>query len=300
MNTLKILCVVASLGFRDVLGCSSSDTLPRSAECFSSGTEYHGGGLPDPMVSGIVSAQECQGLCQFREGCNFFTWINNVHDTEFYRNSCWLKESQGSPQECPNCVSGPRVCEDNNTCCTQVSISSSGLTPDFQWTRLGSYVLQGTSPDGRPYYEQINVNNPNYLYYLEWLGVWYVNDELLVNMGGMINWGDAWCPADLQETWSFYRWDEVNDWYEDPSLVVSCESFVPPTTTTTRKPTTTTRAPATSTTTRNPSSACNSGIDCMGCDVWTEHNGVAYCCAANCDYEDVFVWEENGEVHCTC
>jgi len=270
------------------------------SDCFSTGTEYHGGGLDNPMVPGVDSAQECQRLCQQRQGCNYFTWINGQHQAPGYEYTCWLKDNQGTPQQCDTCVSGPRECEDQSGCCMQVKISSSGLTPDFQWTRLGSYVYQGNSPDGRPYYQQINVKDDNWIYYLDWLGVWYVNDDLLVNMGGLINWGDALCPEDIQEPWSFYRWDEVNDWYEDPTLKVSCESYNPPAPTTTTTSTTTTQRPTTSTTTREPASDCNSGIDCMGCDKWSEHNGVAYCCAYNCDYNDVFVWDENGQLHCTC
>jgi len=67
----------------------------------------------------------------------------------------------------------------------------------------------------------------NYLYYLNWLGVWYVNDNPLENMGGLINWDDSFCPGDIVEDWSFYRWGdgEVNDWEADPELKSSCWSI---------------------------------------------------------------------------
>ena len=37
--------------------------------------------------------------------------------------------------------------------------------------RLGRYAYGGEQ-DSRPYFKQLDVGTPNYLYYLEWLGVW--------------------------------------------------------------------------------------------------------------------------------
>jgi len=275
-----------------------------SADCFEWEVEYHGGGLTNPMVTGISSPDKCQQLCQQREGCNYFTWVNSQHDVIDYRNTCWLKSSQGNPQSCTTCVSGPSSCGSNpdpttpSGCCEVVTISSTGDAPDYQWTRFGTYRYYDTSGDGRPMYKQ--EPKGNYLYYLDWLGVWYVNDNPLENMGGLINWGDAWCPSDIQEDWSFYRYGEgeVNDWEADPSIKVNCDSSnpQPPTTTTT---TTSTQKPTTHTTHPN-SEPCTWGAACNGCDVWAEQDGVRYCCANQCDWGDVWVWGENGEVKCEC
>merc|ERR1712212_383342 len=79
------------------------DTLARST-CFSEGVEYHGGGLENPMLSDVRSAGECQTLCQGRDGCNFFTWVNSEHEVASYRDTCWLKGTQGTPQSCSHCV----------------------------------------------------------------------------------------------------------------------------------------------------------------------------------------------------
>merc|ERR1719244_276455 len=256
------------------------------------------------MVTGVTSPENCQKLCQERQGCNFFTWVNP--QSGFYPNSCWLKGSQGTPQYSASSVSGPRYCSGEVTttppqvgCCQTVFISSSGLTPQFQWTRLGTYQYIGPSPDGRPTYQQINVDSPNYLYYLDWLGDWYVNDNLLENMGGLINWDDAWCPSDISENWSFYRWDDVNDWEEDPTLKVKCEDYNPPATTSTT--TTTTPRPTTTRTTTTPAgNRCTWGSACNNCAVYTEYEGIRYCCADYCYQGDVFVWEENGHIYCNC
>ena len=97
----------------------------------------------------------------------------------------------------------------------------------------------------------------------------YVNDEPLVNMGGIINMeSDAMCPEDIQTPWSFYRWGdgEVNDWEEDPFLKVTCGGEIPKTTTSTTTPTEKT----TSSTTERPGpqpEPCTWGSGCAGYEV---------------------------------
>jgi len=312
-----MLHTITALIFSVLLTFSKEDSPLGSnidkGECFEWEVEYHGGGLDNPLVTGVTSAEWCQLLCQDREGCNYFTWVNSQHDVVSYQNTCWLKSSQGTPQSCPTCVSGPRSCGTSsttrppNTCCETVSITSSGDTPDYQWTRLGTFYLYDNSGDGRPMYRQEPGQQQNYLYYLDWLGVWYVNDNPLQNMGGLINWGDAWCPADLEEHWSFYRWGdgEIDDWEEDPTLRVSCvgnEPTKPTTTTTTEKTTVPTMQPTTHPT-RTPSpdaEPCSWGSACDGCDQWAEMDGVRYCCASQCDWGDVYVWTDDGQVWCEC
>ena len=273
-------------------------------ECYQWGLEYHGGGLESPLVTGVTSPDRCQLLCQERSGCEFFTWVSSQHEVPDYRNTCWLKSSQGNPQQCESCVSGPRECEEPDTttatysdCCPTVTVASQGDTGDYQWTRLGVFSLMDQSPDGRPVYRK-DGSSPQYLYYLEWLGVWYVGDQPLVNMGGLINWGDAVCPSQLQQFWSFYRWGdgEINDWDEDPLLTVTCGGSLP--STTTRRPTTSSTTRETTTTSKEE--ACTWGSACDGCSIFTESGGVKYCCASQCDQGDVWVWEEDGEVRCAC
>ena len=272
------------------------------SDCYEWGVEYHGGGLESPLVTGVISPARCQELCQGREGCLYFTWVSSQHNVLNYRNTCWLKGGQGTPQPCQSCVSGPRQCEDTSTtttpstgCCSTVTVASSGDTVDYQWTRLGVFTLVDISPDGRPVYMKSG-SSPQFLYYLEWLGVWYVGDDPLVNMGGLINWGDSVCPSDLQDPWSFYRWGdgEINDWDEDPLLTVTCGGR------TTSKRTTDTTTPRPTTTTTSLVGTCSSGSECEGCSVWTEEGGVRYCCAAHCDQGDVWVWQEDGETRCAC
>ena len=285
----------------------------REGSCFQWGLEYHGGGLDSPLETGVTSPDRCQLLCQARAGCKFFTWLSSQHEVPDYRNTCWLKSSQGQPQQCQTCVSGPRDCQEPpsttsttsttssySDCCPTVTVASQGEAGDYQWTRLGVFSLMADlqSPDGRPVYMKPG-SFPQYLYYLEWLGVWYVGDQPLVNMGGLINWGDALCPSQLQQFWSFYRWGdgEINDWDEDPLLTVTCGGSLPSTTTSRTTSRTSTETPETSTSLEE---ACSWGSGCSGCSVFTESGGVRYCCATDCDQGEVWVWQEDGQVRCAC
>ncbi len=45
---------------------------------------------------------------------------------------------------------------------------------------------------------------------------------------------------------------------------------------------------------------CATGVACEGCPIWSEVNGVRYCCAKNCNSGSVSVEAENGNVLCKC
>ena len=62
-------------------------------DCFHWGLEYHGGGLDNPLVTGVTSPDSCQLLCQDTTHCQHFTWVSSQHEAPDYRNTCWLKAS---------------------------------------------------------------------------------------------------------------------------------------------------------------------------------------------------------------
>eukprot|EP00091_Calanus_sinicus_P002288 TRINITY_DN1230_c0_g1_i1.p1 TRINITY_DN1230_c0_g1~~TRINITY_DN1230_c0_g1_i1.p1 ORF type:complete len:186 (-),score=61.14 TRINITY_DN1230_c0_g1_i1:40-552(-) len=160
MRLPTLLFLLVSVSYEDSPLRSNTS---KARACYEWEVEYHGGGLENPMVTGVSDADQCQQLCQGRQGCNYFTWLSSQHEFSGYRNTCWLKSTQGAPQACKTCVSGPRSC------------------------------------GGEP--------NP------------------------------------------------------DP---------------------------------------CTFGAACDDCGVWAEVNGVRYCCASQCDWGNVFVWTENGQVQCQC
>jgi len=264
--------------------------------CFEEGTEYHGVGLEDPMVSQVTSASDCQELCQHRTGCNFFTWVGPTSSTPYYRNTCWLKGSDGKRHQDSSCVSGPRVCSNpdptpdltlSDGCCDLVLVNSTNTEIlDYQRTRLGYFTRHGQM-GGRPTYRQLEKGQKNYLYYQGFMGVWFVGEILGANERGLKNWGDAECAEELTSSWSYYQWGEgtAEGWVEDKGLKVTCEDPAPHLTTEKLSP---------------KAEACTFGESCSGCAVTAMVNGVTYCCASDCDHGEVNVWEVNGRVQCKC
>ena len=49
-----------------------------------------------------------------------------------------------------------------------------------------------------------------------------------------------------------------------------------------------------------PGEPCTWGSACNGCDITSQHNGVTYCCAVDCDHGDLEISTNNGEVVCSC
>ena len=104
---MKILLAFILLSFQaEASDRSSKVGIDSQGDCFEWGVEYHGGGLDNPLVTGVNSPDRCQYLCQQRQGCQYFAWVNSQHDVLDYRNTCWLKETSGTHQPCATCVSG--------------------------------------------------------------------------------------------------------------------------------------------------------------------------------------------------
>ena len=116
--------------------------------------------------------------------------------------------------------------------------------------------------------------------------------------GGIMNTSPAFCPEDSTINWQYYNnWLEVGfflffmrnfltlfkiftkQWSEDSNMEVTCYAKNDEV---------------------SPDEPCASGPACNGCNVWSEVNGVKYCCANNCDYGYVEVSYENGNVVCHC
>ena len=45
---------------------------------------------------------------------------------------------------------------------------------------------------------------------------------------------------------------------------------------------------------------CTWGHFCDDCDIWSEADGVKYCCATDCDTGEIEISTSDGEVSCTC
>lgn len=165
-------------------------------------------------MGGIINHDDAVCPEQISESWDYYQWgdgtANDWVADDTLRVSCEAPQPTPSPSEC----------------CSYVRVSSSGGTADYQWTRLGYYEYYGTL-NNRPTYKQIGAEkaNPNYLYYYDY-GWWYAGESYGENSGGIINDDDASCPDQIKETWRYYQWGDgtANDWVEDSSLRVTCES----------------------------------------------------------------------------
>ena len=77
-------------------------------DCFETGTNYAGFGIPDNKIEKIASAQDCQSECAIRVGCFFWTW--NTEASSRFPNTCWLKSSDTGRKTGVEKISGPRSC----------------------------------------------------------------------------------------------------------------------------------------------------------------------------------------------
>jgi len=145
----------------------------------------------------------------------------------------------------------------------------------YQEERLGKYMASGESSDGRTIYRQ--QGGENFLFYLASPGVWMVGPEPGRDLGGVLNRQGGDCPELLTNDWEYWN-DLMDSWSSDSSMTATC-------------------GPAP---TSPPGEPCTWGSQCDGCSIWAEADGVRYCCAVGCDYGEVEVSTENGEVTCTC
>ena len=76
--------------------------------CFETGTNFAGFGLPDNKIEKISSAEDCQIECTIRVGCFFWTW--NTGESSRFPNTCWLKSSDTGRKIGVEKISGPRSC----------------------------------------------------------------------------------------------------------------------------------------------------------------------------------------------
>jgi len=180
-------------------------------------------------------------------------------------------------------------------CCYAITIDSDGGTLEYQWTRLGTYLRDGTSDEGKPRYKK--TDGTQYIWFIaEGLDVWYVGENGGGNGGGMINKdGQSACPGNLLLKWEYYNWGDENGWALDDTLTVTCDNGY------TDPPPTTAPAPTPPHTTSGNYESCTWGSWCDDCAVYAESGGVRYCCANDCNSGGINInVNGNGGVDCTC
>jgi len=249
--------------------------------CYTNGIDYTGSNINNGLEDSAASAAGCQVNCQMTHGCTYFTWISSGHADPSYRNTCWLKSGKGTPVSCSSCVSGPRVCG-GGQCCERMKLDSTGMGDFYQGDKMGGYTRYSVAADGRPIYRQ-DVTGDNYLFFQEDASAWMVGPSI-GQVGGIRNKEDGSCPYNLHQDWEYYR-DWTSSWEEDWTMEATCDSHP------TNKP---------DPTIPPDHESCTWGATCNGCQVWSEVNGVRYCCAQNCNSGSIDVSTEDGQVICWC
>ena len=98
--------------------------------------------------------------------------------------------------------------------------------------------------------------------------------------GGILNRQGGTCPESLTADWEYYM-DWTDSWESDWTMSAVCEGGED--------------------STHHPDGEpCTWGHFCDDCDIWSEANGVRYCCATDCDTGHIEISTSNGEVSCTC
>eukprot|EP00092_Neocalanus_flemingeri_P096558 GFUD01122927.1.p1 GENE.GFUD01122927.1~~GFUD01122927.1.p1 ORF type:complete len:202 (-),score=45.03 GFUD01122927.1:47-622(-) len=178
-------------------------------------------------------------------------------------------------------ISAPGLADDSfsvkSSCCDAITLDSGGMGDFYQGERLGQFVRSGSSSSGRSIYQQSS--GSNFLYYLSSQAIWMVGPNVGQDFGGVLNREAGTCPENLSRDWEYYS-DFMDSWEEDWTMEATCGNNGP---------------------TPDPDAeACTWGQYCDGCAIWSEANGVRYCCANNCDSGSLDVSTSNGEVVCTC
>ncbi len=132
-----------------------------------------------------------------------------------------------------------------------------------------------------------------------------VGNSIGVDFGGIMTHGDDFCPEKVTAAWLYWSdWTDVSsnllflsflninffvqEWKEDSNLEADCNDGNGG------------GGDDDDNGNDGEDEPCATGNACAGCPIWSEVNGVRYCCANNCNYGSVSVEEENGHVVCHC
>lgn len=185
----------------------------------------HGGGDPEVwlyFIGGLFN----QWFISHEQGYNGgYAWVSDddecpeslAHKWEWYD---WKTDSMITDTTA-NMVCGepePTDPPPPPACCDELVFESTGgISDSGQKHTLGSYQYHGKGQDGTNVYK--HVERGNYLYYIKWLGLWYIGPEIGENMGYVDNTDNQKCPEQLSNTW---EWTDGDDWILDDEATMSC------------------------------------------------------------------------------
>jgi len=181
-------------------------------DCFERDINYNGENINDGLMLLTASASECQANCKVNAQCNAFSWTDpDSFPDPVYHNSCWMKKSIGNKNAQTGAVSGPKACDEPNSCCNTLTLKSTGsLAEGGQSHLLGQYDYVDEGPDGTKIYHQDGHGGGDpevYLYYVGgYFNQWFISEEAGYNGGYAWISDDNQCPETLDHRWEWYEW----------------------------------------------------------------------------------------------
>ena len=113
---------------------------------------------------------------------------------------------------------------EQESCCDELLFESSGsISGSGQDHVLGSYDYYGEGDDGTKVYKQVEGKFwDNYLFYMKYLGLWYIGQTPGENLGYAMNQnGIQKCPEKLENCWKWWNQPE-GVWTLDDQATISC------------------------------------------------------------------------------
>jgi len=207
-------------------GVLNSNLFPRG-DCFERDINYNGQNINDGLMLLTASASECQANCKVNAQCNAFTWTDpDSFPDPIYHNSCWMKKSIGNKNSQTGAVSGPKACDEPNSCCNTLTFKSTGSLADGGQSHvLGQYDYVDEGDDGTKVYHQDGHGGGDpevYLYYKGGLfNQWFISE--IVGYNGGYAWisDDNQCPETLDHRWEWYDWSS-DSMIEDTTAEMVC------------------------------------------------------------------------------
>merc|ERR1712198_80137 len=156
----------------------------------------HGGGDPEVYL--------------YYKGGLFNQWF--ISEIVGYNGGyAWISDDN----QCPDPTDPPPP--PNNCCNELVFESTGGISDSIQKHVLGNYDYHSDGEVGTKIYK--HTDRGDYLYYLEWLGLWYIGSNPGENAGFADNEDDRKCPEQLAKTW---EWTDGEDWILDDVANMRC------------------------------------------------------------------------------
>ena len=113
---------------------------------------------------------------------------------------------------------------EQESCCNMLIFESSGsISGSGQEHVLGSYDYYGEGDDGTQVYKQVDgMFWDNYLFYMKYLGLWYIGQTPGENSGYAMNQNAIQrCPEKLGQDWKWWNQPE-GVWTLDDQAEISC------------------------------------------------------------------------------